>query len=156
MPGDPREQETWSSLERMWRHHPLTIERFSYVTLGVRDLDTAVSTYVETMQAVPVRTGTDSDLGAKYATLQLGDCLLQLAEPLGTDSDLGRHVEKWGNMIYSLRFKVTDLDSAESWLNKNAVRTRRLSGELLVTDVEDTFGAPIFFSTEGIEGDSVG
>jgi catechol 2,3-dioxygenase-like lactoylglutathione lyase family enzyme len=151
MPGDPRDQETWSSLERMWRHHPLTLERFEYVTLGVRDLETAVATYVETMQAVPLSTGTDDDLGATYATLRLGDCLLQLAQPVSTDSALGQHVGKWGNMIYSLRFKVTDLDAAESWLNKNAIRTTRLRGELLVTEVEDTFGAPIFFGTEGIE-----
>ncbi|MEV6162542.1 VOC family protein [Streptomyces sp. NPDC052052] len=153
MPGDPRDQETWTSLERMWRNHPLTIERFSYVTLGVRDLDTAVRTYVDVMQAVPVQSGTDKDLDARYATLQLGDCLLQLAQPLSPDSALGRHVEQWGNMIYSLRFKVTDIDSAESWLHKNAVRTTRVRAELVVTDVEDTFGAPIFFSTEEIEGD---
>ncbi|MFC8097742.1 VOC family protein [Streptomyces sp. NPDC057363] len=153
MPGDPRDQETWSSLERMWRSHPLTIERFSYVTLGVRDLAAAVKTYVDIMQAVPVQTGVDPDLAAKYATLQLGDCLLQLAEPMDAGSDLGRHVERWGNMIYSLRFKVRDLGSAESWLNKNAVRTTRVRDELIVTDVEDTFGAPIFFSTEEIEGD---
>jgi catechol 2,3-dioxygenase-like lactoylglutathione lyase family enzyme len=151
MPGDPRDEETWSSFERLWSHHPLTIERFQYVTLGVRDLETAAATYVETMQAVPVRTGTDDDLGATYAMLQLGDCLLQLAQPTSARSDLGQHVEKWGNMIYSLRFKVKDLDSAESWLNKNAVRTTRLRGELLVTEVEDTFGAPIFFGTEAIE-----
>lgn len=153
MPGDPREQETWSSLERMWRNHPLTIERFSYVTLGVRDLDAAVRTYVDVMQAVPVQTGADEDLDARYATLQLGDCLLQLAQPLSPDSALGGHVERWGNMIYGLRFKVTDIDSAENWLNKNAVRTTRVRAELIVTDVEDTFGAPIFFSTEEIEGD---
>ncbi|MEW2622488.1 VOC family protein [Streptomyces sp. NPDC048106] len=153
MPGDPRVQETWSSLEGMWRNHPLTLDRFSYVTLGVRDLESAVSVYVDVMQAVPVQTGVDEDLAARYATLQLGDCLLQLAEPSGADSSLGRHVERWGNMIYSLRFRVRDLDSAESWLNKNAVRTTRVRPELFVTEVEDTFGAPMFFSTEDIEGD---
>ncbi|MEV0972422.1 VOC family protein [Microtetraspora glauca] len=153
MPDDPRDQETWSSLVRLWRSHPLTIKRFSHVTLGVRDLEAAVKIYVDTMQAVPITIGTDGDLRAKSAILQLGDCLLQLAEPVNADSDLGRHVEKWGNMIYSLRFKVADLDSAEIWLNKNNVRTTRISEQLIVTDVEDTFGAPIFFSTENIEGD---
>lgn len=153
MPGDPRDLPTWSSLEGMWRTHPLTIERFSYVTLGVRDLDSAVKTYVDVMQAVPVQTGTDEDLASRYATLQLGDCLLQLAEPLDTESDIGRHIEKWGNMIYSLRFRVTDVDSAEGWLNKKGVRTRRPRAELIVTEPEDTFGAPMFFSTEEIEGD---
>jgi len=153
MPDDPRDLETWSSQVKMWRSHPLTIERFSYVTLGVRDLESAVKTYVDIMQAVPVQDGVDDAMQAKFQTVQLGDCLLQLAEPLDADSDLGRHVERWGNMIYSLRFKVLDLDSAEAWLTKRGIRTHKLRDDLLVTDVEDSYGAPIFFTTEEIPGD---
>lgn len=153
MPNDPRDNETWSSLVKMWRSHPLTIERFSYVTLGVKDLESAVKTYVDVMQAVPIESGVDDDMQAKYLTMQLGDCLLQLAEPLEADSDLGRHVEKWGNMIYSLRFKVLDIASAEAWLTKKGIRTHKLRDGLIMTDVEDSHGAPIFFSDEEIEGD---
>jgi Glyoxalase/Bleomycin resistance protein/Dioxygenase superfamily len=153
MPNDPRDLETWSSLARGWRTHPLTIQRFQYVTLGVKDLAAAVRTYIDVMQAVQIETGTDEDLQASYATLQLGDCLLQVAQPLSADSDLGRHVAKWGNMIYSLRFAVSDLQSAQSWLNKHDVRTTVIRDGLLVTDPDDCFGAPIFFSTEPIAGD---
>jgi len=153
MPNDPRDLETWSSQVKMWRSHPLTIERFSYVTLGVRDLDSAVKTYVDVMQAVPIQEGIDDAVQARFQTIQLGDCLLQLAQPLEVDSDLGRHVEKWGNMIYSLRFKVTDLDSVQSWLKSKNVRTERLRDDLVGTDVEDSHGAPIFFTTEDIPGD---
>jgi catechol 2,3-dioxygenase-like lactoylglutathione lyase family enzyme len=153
MPNDPRDLDTWPSLANMWRDHPLTIERFSYVTLGVKDLESAVKTYVDTMQAVPIEHGTDPDLQANYQTLQLGDCLLQLAEPQAEDSELGRHVAQWGNMIYSLRFLVRDLDSAEAWLKKNDVRTTRIRDGLLLTNADDCHGAPIFLSTEEIAGD---
>ncbi|SEP23446.1 VOC family protein [Trujillonella endophytica] len=153
MPNDPRDQDTWSSLEKLWRSHPLTIERFSYVTLGVKDLDKAVESYVDEFQAIPLKHGFDPDLQAKYATLQLGDCLLELAEPQSPDSDLGRHVAQWGNMIYSLRFKITDLDSAEAWLTKQGVRSIRIRDGLLMTHPEDSFNAPIFLGTEEIEGD---
>jgi catechol 2,3-dioxygenase-like lactoylglutathione lyase family enzyme len=153
MPGEPRNEDTWTSLLNTWRTHPLTIERFSYVTLGVKDLESATKTYVDVMQAVPVERGEDTGLGARYVTLQLGDCLLQLAEALEKDSDLGRHVDRWGNMIFSLRFRVRDVDSAEEWLGKNDVRTRRVRPTLLVAEPEDTFGAPIYFSSEDIAGD---
>jgi catechol 2,3-dioxygenase-like lactoylglutathione lyase family enzyme len=153
MPGEPRNEDTWTSLLNTWRTHPLTIERFSYVTLGVRDLESATKTYVDVMQAVPVERGEDAGLGARYVTLQLGDCLLQLAEALDEDSDLGRHVARWGNMIFSLRFRVRDVDSAEDWLRKNDVRTRRIRPTLLLADPEDTYGAPIYFSSEDIAGD---
>jgi hypothetical protein len=153
MPNDPRDEETWSSLQKMWLSHPLTIERFSYVTLGVKNLDKAVETYIDEFQAIPIEHGVDPDLQAKYATLQLGDCLLQLAEPQSADSDLGRHVAQWGNMIYSLRFKVADLDSAEAWLTKQGVRSTRVREGLLMTNPEDSFNAPIFLGTEEIAGD---
>jgi len=156
MPGEPRDEPTWSSLAGLWRTHPLTIERFSYVTLGVRDLESAAKTYVDVMQAVPVERGEDDDLGARYVTLQLGDCLLQLAEPTGGVSDLARHVSRWGNMIYGLRFRVRDVDAAQNWLQVNQVRTRRIRPGLLMADPQDTFGAPIYFSGEEIHGDPFG
>ncbi|MEQ6900381.1 hypothetical protein [Nocardioides sp. YIM 152588] len=153
MPNDPRDLDSWSSQVQLWKLHPLTIERFSYVTLGVRELEPAVQVYVDTMQAVPVEEGIDPDLGCRYVTVQLGDCLLQLAAPTDPDSALGRHVAQYGNFIYSLRFKVLDVDSAERWLNSNGVGTHRPRPGLLVTDTADSFGVPFFFSDEEIKGD---
>ncbi|MGY1772447.1 VOC family protein [Blastococcus sp. SYSU D00813] len=148
MHGDPRLLDTWSSLERMWRTHPLTLERFSAVVLAVADLDAAVRTYVDAFQAVPLATTSDPDLRADVQVLQLGDCLLEITQPGDADSDLGRHVARWGNMVYGLRFVVRDLDAAQRWLEGNGVRTKRLRDELLVTDPEDTHGATMFFGTE--------
>ncbi|MQW77580.1 hypothetical protein GHK92_17045 [Nocardioides sp. dk4132] len=153
MPNDPREKEEWSSLWNVTSHHPLTIERFSYVTLGVRELEPAVEVYVNAFKAVPLEEGIDEDLGAKYVNLHLGDCLLQIAQPLEPTSDLGKHVEQYGNFIYGLRFKVSDVDSAERWLKTKGVRTTRPRPGLLVLDPSDTFNAPIFLSDEEIAGD---
>jgi hypothetical protein len=112
-----------------------------------------VKTYVDTIQAVPIAEGIDDGQQLKYATLQLGDCLLQLAQPLDESSPLGQHVAKWGNMIYSFTFRVNDLDSAETWLNSKGVKTSRPRAGLLAADPADTFNAPFFFTTDVIEGD---
>jgi hypothetical protein len=153
MPNDPKDHDEYTELMRLYAQHPMTIDRFSYVTLGVKDLDAAVATYVDIMQAVPIQDGIDEDMQCKYMTVQLGDCLLQLAQPLEMDSDLGRHVEKWGNCIYSLRWQVKSLDSAEAWLNKQGVRTTRPRANLIACNVEDTLNAPMFFTDEEIPGD---
>jgi catechol 2,3-dioxygenase-like lactoylglutathione lyase family enzyme len=147
MQHDPRLLETWSSLERMWHTHPLTLERFSSVVLGVADLDAAVGAYVGAFQAVPLASGEDADLDTSFEVLQLGDCLLEIHQPRSADTDLGRHVDRWGNMIYGLRFVVRDLDAAEGWLKRNDVRTTRVRDDLLVTDPEDSHGAPLFLGT---------
>ena len=123
------------------------------MTLGVRDLESAVEVYVKAFKAIPLVEGIDEDLGAKYVVLHLGDCLLQIAQPLEPTSDLGRHVEQYGNFIYSLRFKITDVDSAEAWLAKKDVKTSRPRPGLLVLEPNDTFNAPIFLTAEEIQGD---
>ena len=152
MHDDPRDVATWSSLEQMWRTHPLTLDGFSSALLAVRDLDSAVATYVESVQAEPVDIGSDPDLQTRHQTLRLGDCLLEITEPMSEESDIGRHVSRWGNMIYGLRFRVRDVDAAERWLKACRVRTTRIRDDLLVTEVEDTFGAPIFLGTGGPAG----
>ena len=153
MPDDPRQLGTWSSQVKIWRSHPLTIQRANYVTLGVKDLDAAVRTYVDVIQAVPVHSGIDDELQTKFQIVQLGDCLLQLAQPLSAESELGRHVAQWGNMIYGVTFRVSDLDSAEKWLNLKGVRTTRIRPTLLAANPDDTHNAPYFFSTETIPND---
>jgi hypothetical protein len=153
MPDDPRLSQYWTSMASMWRNSPLTIDRLAYVTLGVKDLEQGVSRYVDTMQAVLVSEGIDDEIQAKYQILHLGDCLLRLVEPLDKTSDLGKHVEQWGNMIYSVTFKVVDLDSAEEWLNRKGVKTSRLRPGLLAADPADTFGAPYFFTPETVPND---
>jgi hypothetical protein len=148
MPNDPRELDSWTSQQKLWKTgHPLGLHRMQYVTLGVKDLDTAVKRYVETMQAVPIAEGIDAGGQYKFQTLHLGDCLLQLAEPLEETSMLGQHVARWGNMIYSITFRVSDLDSAQKWLNSKGVRTSRPSEGVLAANPEDTFNAPYFFTT---------
>lgn len=150
---DPSSKDTWTELERLFAQHPMTYDRFNYITLGVRDLDAAIKTYVDIMQAIPIKEGIDEAQGFKYMTVHIGDSLLQLAQPLEMDTDLGRHVDKYGNFIYSLTWKIRDIDSAEKWLNSKGVRTTRPRPDLLATNPEDSLDAPLFFTTEVLPGD---
>jgi hypothetical protein len=149
LPGDPRLEETWSTQVTTWENeHPLTIRRLGYVMLGVKDLDAAVATYVDRIQAVPLDSGFDEVTRARYQLVQLGDARLKLLEPLDAESDLGRHVAAYGNMIYGIAFQVADLDSAENWLHEKKIGTSRPSATTLAADPVDTWGAPYFFTTD--------
>jgi hypothetical protein len=154
MPNDPRELDSWSSTQKFWElSHPLGIRRLQYVTLGVTDLETAVKVYADTLQAIPVAEGIDDGGHYRFTTVQIGDCLLQIAEPLDEASPLGEHVARWGNMIYSITFRVNDLESAQAWLSSKGIRTSRPRAGLLATDPADTFSAPYLFTTDTLEGD---
>jgi len=100
------------------------------------------------MQAIPVADGVEDGGQFRYQLVQLGDCLLQLAEPLAPESALGEHVARWGNMIYGITFSVRDLDSAQVWLEKKDIRTTRLRDGLLAADPADCHGAAFFFTTD--------
>jgi len=154
MPNDPRLLDTWSSQVKMWEQiHPLGIKRLAYVTLGVKDLESAVETYVQKIGAIPVSEGVDDGGRFRYSLVQLGDCLLQLAQPLDDNSPLGEHVARWGNMIYGITFKVNDLDCAEQWLNQKGIRTSRPRAGVVAADPDDCHGAPYFFTTDRIPND---
>jgi len=154
MRGDPRLADTWSSQVKMWENgHPLTIHRLAYVTLGVQDADEALDTYLKQLQAVLIHSGRDEIENCRYHLVQLGDCLLRLAEPLDGHSGLGQHVQRWGNAIYALTLGVRDLDSARAWLSKKGVRAELAGPGRLAANVEDCHGAPYFFSTEPIPND---
>jgi hypothetical protein len=154
MRDDPRLLNTWSSQVKFWElSHPLGIRRLAYITLGVRHLDDAVQTYVTKIQAVPVTDGIDDGGRFHYAIVQLGDCLLQLAQPLDADSPLGAHVARWGNMIYGITFRVNDLDAAQAWLQKKSIRSSRPRDGMLAADPADCYGAPYFFTTDSIPAD---
>jgi hypothetical protein len=56
-------------------------------------------------------------------------------------------------MIYSITFRVNDLDSAQTWLSSKGVRTSRPRAGLLAADPADTFNAPYFFTTDVLESD---
>lgn len=154
MPGDPRVLDSWSSLRKIWEFgHPLTIRRLAYITLGVRDLSAATATYVKGLQAVAVHDGVDEAEGCRYQIVQLGDCLIRLAQPIDESGALGEHVAKWGNTIYSATLKVRDLDSVETWLTTKNIRHERLLPQRVAADPADCFGAPYFFTTEDIPED---
>ena len=154
MPNDPRLLDTWSSQVKMWEQiHPLGIKRLAYVTLGVKDLESAVETYVQKIGAIPVSEGVDDGGRFRYSLVQLGDCLLQLAQPLDDNSPLGEHVARWGNMIYGITFKVNDLDCAEQWLNQKGIKTSRPRAGVVAADPDDCHGAPYFFTIDRIPND---
>jgi Glyoxalase/Bleomycin resistance protein/Dioxygenase superfamily len=157
MRNDPRQRDTRGSQVKFWELlHPPGIKRLAYITLGVRDLPASVETYVKVMQAVPIAEGIDDGGRFRYAIVRLGDCLLQLAQPLDDASPLGAHVATWGNMIYGITFEVDDLDAAQEWLRRKKIGASRPRPGLLAADPADCFGAPYFFTTDAVPNDPFG
>ena len=116
MRNDLRLRPEWSSLRRIWTRHPLGIERPSHITVGVADLAHAREVYERLWMAEWLYEGSNDALGSHSLYFQLGDSLIELAEPEDAGTHLARHVEQYHNMIYAVTWKVSSLDSVERYL----------------------------------------
>jgi hypothetical protein len=153
MRNDLRLRPEWSSLRKVWTRHPLGIERPSHITVGVQGLADARGVYEELWGAEWLHEGRNEALGSHSLYFQLGDSLIELAEPEDAGTHLAEHVEQHHNMIYAMTWKVADLDSVERHLKSKSVGTSRVCEGTVFADPDDCFGAVHLFTTDVVPND---
>jgi methylmalonyl-CoA/ethylmalonyl-CoA epimerase len=90
---------------------PLLTE-IDHVAIAVQDLDSAVAYYADTFGAtVAHRERIDSD-GVEEALLKVADSYIQLLTPTRPDSPVARYLEKKGEGIHHVGYRVDDCAAA--------------------------------------------
>lgn len=77
--------------------------------MAVQDLDTALETYARLFGAELEDRGTMEDQGVRAAVLRLGDGRVELLEPLGVDTPVGRFLARRGPGMHHVAYEVSDL-----------------------------------------------
>jgi methylmalonyl-CoA/ethylmalonyl-CoA epimerase len=80
-----------------------------HLGVAVEDLDTAVGTYERLFGAEVEHRGTMEDQGVRAASLRVGDGRVELLEPLGSDTPVGRFLAKRGPGMHHVAYEVSDL-----------------------------------------------
>ena len=80
-----------------------------HLGVAVEDLETAVDTYSRLFGAEIEHRGTMEDQGVKAASLRVGDGRVELLEPLGADTPVGRFLAKRGPGMHHVAYEVSDL-----------------------------------------------
>jgi hypothetical protein len=150
---DPRLQDDWDVRARRWSEHLLGIRRLGYATMAVTDVDATRAVLEKLWLAVPVHDCVDEGRGVRSSFLQLGHLLLEVASPLEAGGPMAEHVERFGDMLYQLTFRVDDLDAVERYLPSVGVRCRRTSDAVVTANADDCLGANYAFSTETCPND---
>jgi methylmalonyl-CoA/ethylmalonyl-CoA epimerase len=78
----------------------------------VEDLETALATYERLFGAEVEHTATVEDQGVRAASLRIGSGRVELLEPLGKDTPVGRFLAKRGPGMHHVAYEVTDLGAA--------------------------------------------
>ena len=92
-----------------------------HVGIAVRDLDSAVEHYRMVLGAGPVhREEIESD-GVREALFAVGGSFVQLLAPTGPDTPVGRFLERRGEGVHHVGFRVPDVSAALDHLTGHGV-----------------------------------
>ena len=80
-----------------------------HLGVAVEDLDAALSTYERLFGAEIEHRATVEAQGVRAASLRIGDGRVELLEPLGVDTPVGRFLAKRGPGMHHVAFEVSDL-----------------------------------------------
>jgi methylmalonyl-CoA/ethylmalonyl-CoA epimerase len=80
-----------------------------HLGVAVEDLDLALDTYSRLFGAELEQRGTMEEQGVRAAVLRLGDGRVELLEPLGADTPVGRFLARRGPGMHHVAYEVTDL-----------------------------------------------
>ena len=88
------------------------LTEIDHVAIAVRDLEAAIAYYAETFGAtVDHRERVESD-GVEEALLKVADSYIQLLTPIREDSPVAVYLEKKGEGLHHVGYRVTDCAAA--------------------------------------------
>jgi len=100
----------------------MILTEIDHVAIAVADLDAAVAWYQDMFGAtVTHREVIESD-GVEEALLQVADSYIQLLTPVSPDSPVARYLERHGEGIHHVGYRVADVAAALATLESQGAR----------------------------------
>ncbi|WKZ81965.1 MAG: methylmalonyl-CoA epimerase [Acidimicrobiia bacterium] len=103
-----------------------------HTAIAVRDLDATLASLAGLYGVEPISREMVPDQGVEEAMIPLGGSYLQVLQPLGPETPVGRFIEKRGEGLHHLAIQVADIDQALAHLEAQGARlidrTARIGG----------------------------
>ena len=103
------------------------LTRIDHVGIACHDLASAVAFYESTFGLVVASREENSEQGVREALLHVADApagasYVQLLEPLGPDTPVGRFLARHGEGVHHVGYGVTDIEAALASIGATGVR----------------------------------
>jgi methylmalonyl-CoA/ethylmalonyl-CoA epimerase len=85
--------------------------RIDHIGVAVEDLDQAVALYRDNLGMREQHRETVEEQGVEAVLLEIGDGHVELLSPLGSETAVGRFLEKRGPGIHHVAYRTEDIDS---------------------------------------------
>src|SRR5579863_2457413 len=109
---------------RIWE--PTMLTRIDHVGIACRDLDAAIARYESVFGLQVVSLEVNEEQGVREAMLAVGAVLrpgyVQLLEPLGPDTAVGRFLARRGEGLHHIGYGVEDIGQALADIGMRGVR----------------------------------
>jgi len=92
-----------------------------HVGIAVRDLEASVELYRRVLGTEPVHREIVADQGVEEVVFQVGTSYVQLLAPLGPDTPVGRFLQRRGEGVHHLGYRVPDVAAAIEHLKHEGV-----------------------------------
>ncbi|HEY6629604.1 MAG TPA: methylmalonyl-CoA epimerase [Acidimicrobiia bacterium] len=93
-----------------------------HVGIAVTDLDQAIHGYQERYGAVPLYREVIAAQGVEEAMIPVGGSFIQLLQPLGLDTPVGRFLERRGEGLHHVAYMVASITTALEHLKGQGAR----------------------------------
>jgi methylmalonyl-CoA epimerase len=87
-------------------------DRIDHIGIAVEDLDGALALFEQTFGMPMVHRETVTEQGVEAALLDVGENHVELLQPLGPDTPVGKFLAKRGPGIHHVAYQVTDVEAA--------------------------------------------
>jgi methylmalonyl-CoA/ethylmalonyl-CoA epimerase len=96
-------------------------DRVDHVGIAVRDLDAAIAFYERTFGVKLAHRERVEEQGVEEAMFRVGESWIQLLQPLGDDTPVGKYIAKRGEGVHHVGYGVSDLESVLAHLKQEGV-----------------------------------
>jgi len=98
------------------------IEKLDHIGVAVKDLDQAMKLYKDVFGIEPSLVYESSHTKAKIAFFPIGTMRVELIQPLSPESVMGKFLEKRGEGIHHIAYKVKDVDASLGYAEAKGVQ----------------------------------
>jgi methylmalonyl-CoA/ethylmalonyl-CoA epimerase len=88
------------------------LSTIDHVGVAVEDIDSALALYRDTLGMPLVHRETVAGQGVDAALLDVGDGHMELLQPLGPETPIGKFLARKGPGLHHVAYRVADVDSA--------------------------------------------
>ena len=83
-----------------------------HIGVATDDLDSSLALYEGSMKMPVAHRETVEEQGVEAVLLDVGDCHVELLSPLGSDTPVGKFLERKGPGLHHVAYRVDDIEAA--------------------------------------------